>query len=106
MGTIKIRVVYIPYARYVDTATVIGHISAESFREAIIKMLGKIGMYADEDTVLEREQELGRELNQEELIDMLQAENGDGCDFIISIMNEDTGEKYLEADPGLEEWTI
>lgn len=106
MEEIKIRVVYIPYARYVETATVIGHITAASFRDAIIKLLGKIGMYADEDTILDREEELGREMTQTELLDMLQAENGDGCDYIVSITDEDTGEKYLETYPGLEEWSI
>lgn len=106
MENIKIRVVYIPYARYVDTATVIGHVNAESFRQAIIKLLNKIGMYADGETILEREEELGRVMTQEELIEMISAENGDGCDFIVSITNEQTGEVYLETDPGLEEWEI
>lgn len=106
MDKIKIRIVYIPYARYIETATVIGHITADSFRDAIIKMLDKLRMYDDEDTILKREEKLGREMTQQELIDMLIEQNGDGCDFIISIMNETTGEKYLNTDPGLEEWTI
>lgn len=102
----KIKVVYIPYSRYEETAPKIGHITADSFREAIIKMLGKVLMYTEEETILEREEELGREMTQEELIDMLQAENGDGCDFITALINEDTDEVYLEADSGFEEWSI
>lgn len=106
MEDIRIKVVYIRYTRYCEGPTVIGHVTAKSFREAIIKMLSKVGMYDDEDTILEREEELGREMTQDELINLLNGQNGDGCDFIVSLMNEDTGEEYLGADPGLEEWSI
>ena len=106
MENIKIRVVYIPYMRYEEGPVTNGHITAKSFREAILAMLEKVRMYADEESILEREEELGRQLDQDELMDIIASENGDGCDYIASIMNEDTHEEYLGVCPGLEEWTI
>lgn len=107
MSKIKLKVVYVPYRRYEESAPNIGHITASSFREAIIKMLTRVRMYADKDTIEEYEEELGRQMTQEELVDMLVAENGDGCDFIVALTNETTGESYMAATEfGFEEWTI
>lgn len=107
MGNIKIRVLYDPYRRYENVPPMIGHISAESFRQAIIKMLDKVNMYDDEYSILEREEELGRQMTQQELIEMLESQNGDGCDYIISLINETTGEVYMDCkELGFEEWSI
>lgn len=107
MSQIKLKVIYIPYRRYEDVLPNIGHITANSFREAIIKMLSIVGMYSDKNTIEAHEQEIGREMTQEELVDMLESENGDGCDFIITLMNETTGEEYIaQTEFGLGEWTI
>lgn len=107
MSTIKLRVVYTPYERYQETAPHIGHITATSFREAVLKMLTKVHMYMDKESVEEQEEELGRQLTQEEIIDLLVSENGDGCDCIHSLTNETTGEEYMEdTEPCFEEWEI
>lgn len=107
MNEIKLKVIYVPYRRYEDAAPNIGHITASSFREAIVKMLTKVRMYADKVTIEEYEKELGRQMTQNELVDMLYAENGDGCDFIVALTNETTGESYMAATEfGFEEWTI
>ena len=104
----KIRVLYIPYVRYEETSPVIGHITAASFREAFLKMLTKVRMYTDDDDILAEEEELGRELTQDELLNIIDSQNGDGCDCIISIINEETEEVYFEDGPeyGFEEWYI
>ena len=107
MSDIKLRVLYEPYPRYEVTVPKLGHITAKSFREAIIKMLSNVRMYDDEESILEREEELGRQMTQEELIDMLVSQNGDGCDYIIALENEDTKERYIDSDDvGFEEWSI
>lgn len=106
MEDTKIKVVYERYARHENLAPAIGHITAPTLREAIIKMLSKIGMYLDEEGIQEKEEELGREMTQEELIDELYMQNGDGCDYILSLTNEVTGEVYMESEEGFEEWTI
>ena len=106
MDNIKLKVVYEPYERFNQCGPKIGHITAPTFREAIIKMLSKVGMCLEEETLLEKEEELGREMTKEELIEALVEENGDGCDYIFSLTNETTGETYIEADEGFEEWSI
>ena len=107
MNSIKLKVVYEPYQRYQPACPRIGHITAKSFRQAVIKMLSRVRMYADEEVILEREEQLGREMTQEEMIEMLYAENGDGCDFIFSLTNETTGEVYMDCpDFGFEEWSM
>lgn len=106
MDNIKLKVVYEHYARGESSTVAIGHITAPTFREAIIKMLSVIGMYLDEEGIKEREEELGREMTQEELIDELAMQNGDGCDYIMSLINETTGEIYMEAEDCFEHWSI
>lgn len=104
MAQIKLKVIYEPYARYEPTYPVIGHITAGSFREAIIKMLDKVRMYSDGDEILEQEEELGRQMTQDELIDLLNQQNGDGCDYITSLTNELTGETYITESVPTDEW--
>lgn len=107
MSEVKIRVVYIPYERYNVTAPAIGHIKADSLKEAVIKMLSKVRVYIDEDSIVEEEQALGRSFTAQEIINAILGLNGDGCDYIASIQNEDTGEEYLkEEDVILNEWYI
>lgn len=107
MSAIKLRVLYEPYQRYESVCPCIGHITADSFRQAIIKMLSRVRMYVDEEVILEREEQLGREMTQQEIIDMLYSENGDGCDYIISLTNEVTGEVYMDGSNfGFKEWSI
>ena len=96
MDTVKLQVVYEPYTRYEMSSPKIGHITASTFREAIIKMLSRVEMYLDEESIKEQEQALGRELTQEELLDELTQQNGDGCDFIFQLSNEETGEIYIK----------
>ena len=107
MKPIRLKVVYEPYQRYEPSAPCVGHITANSFREAIIKMLDRVRMYLDPETIQEYEEEQGREMTQEELIRRLEMENGDGCDYIFSLSNEDSGEEYMSVDtPTFEEWYI
>lgn len=107
MSAIKLRVLYERYRRYEPMCPCIGHITSDSFRQAIIKMLSKVSMYANEEVILEREEQLGREMTQQEIIDMLYSENSDGCDYIISLTNEVTGEVYMDGSNfGFEEWSI
>ena len=106
MATVRLKVVYEPYQRYEPGAPCVGHITADSFREALIKMLSRVRMYTDEDSIQEREEELDREMTPEEIINQLKIENGDGCDYIFSLSNEDTGEEYISETPGFDEWFI
>lgn len=66
-------------------------------------MLQNIGVYVE--SVEEIKEEMEKEVTVEEVIDRIVAENGDGCDFVFSIKNDDTGESIYESDY-FEETTI
>ena len=97
--TIRIKVVYQRYERYQETPISEGHITAPDLRTAILALLDKIGMYADSEVVLELEEENGKKSTAEELIDnFICSVNGDGCDFVFNIKNEETGEIIFNSD--------
>ena len=95
----RIKVVYQRYARYRETTISEGHITAPDLRTAILALLDKIGMYADSEVVLELEEENGKKWTAEELIDkFICSVNGDGCDLVFNIKNEETGEIIFNSD--------
>ena len=97
--TIRIKVVYQRYERYQETPISEGHITAPDLRTAILALLDKIGMYADSEVVLEMEEENGKKWTAEELIDkFISRVNGDGCDFVFNITNEETGEIIFNSN--------
>lgn len=107
MSKVKIMVVYLPYERYTPTDPVIGHIEADSLKEAVIKMLSRVDVYVDEEILAEQEQTAGRSFTAQEIIDNIRTLNGDGCDYIVFIKNEETGEVYLQGDDSpLLEWYL
>lgn len=97
--TVRIKVVYQRYERYQETPISEGHITAPDLRTAILALLDRIGMYADSEVVLELEEENGKKWTAEELIDnFISSVNGDGCDIVFNIKNEETGEIIFNSD--------
>ena len=97
--TIRIKVVYQRYERYQETPISEGHITAPDLRTAILALLDRIGMYADSEEILALEEENGKKWTAEELIDkFISRVNGDGCDFVFNITNEDTGEIIFNSN--------
>ena len=95
----RIKVVYQRYERYQETPISEGHITAPDLRTAILALLDEIGMYADSEVVLELEEENGKKWTAEELIDkFICSVNGDGCDIVFNIKNEETGEIIFNSD--------
>ena len=95
----RIKVIYQTYTRYQEMPISEGHITAPDLRTAILALLDKIGMYADSEVVLELEEENGKKWTAEELIDkFISPVNGDGCDFVFNIKNEETGEIIFNSD--------
>lgn len=95
----KIKVTYQRYERYQETPITEGHITAPDLRTAILALLDEIGMYAESEDVLECEKENGKKWTAEELIDnFISSVNGDGCDFVLNIKNEETGEIIFNSD--------
>ena len=97
--TVRIKVLYQTYTRYQEMPISEGHITAPDLRTAILALLDRIGMYADSEVVLELEEENGKKWTAEELIDKFISQvNGDGCDFVFNIKNEETGEIIFNSD--------
>lgn len=105
----KIKVTYQRYERYQETPISEGHITAPDLRTAILALLDEIGMYVDSEEVLELEEENGKKWTAEELIDnFISSVNGDGCDFVFNIKNEETGEIIFNSNYNYEpvSWDI
>ena len=97
--TIRIKVVYQRYERYQETPISEGHITAPDLRTAILALLDRIGMYANSEEILALEEENGKKWTAEELIDkFISRVNGDGCDFVFNITNEETGEIIFNSN--------
>lgn len=95
----KIKVTYQRYKRYQETPISEGHITAPDLRTAILALLDNIGMYVDSEDVLALEEENGKKWTAEELIDnFISSVNGDGCDVVFNIKNEETGEIIFNSD--------
>ena len=95
----RIKVLYQQYKRYQETPISEGHITAPDLRTAILALLDEIGMYVDSEEVLELEEENGKKWTAEELIDkFICSVNGDGCDIVFNIKNEETGEIIFNSD--------
>lgn len=95
----KIKVTYQRYERYQETPISEGHITAPDLRTAILALLDRIGMYVHSEDVLEVEEESGKKWTAEELIDnFISSVNGDGCDVVLNIKNEETGEIIFNSD--------
>ena len=95
----RIKVVYQRYRRDQETLISEGHITAPDLRTAILALLDKIGMYVDSEDVLEQEEENGKKWTAEELIaNFISPVNGDGCDFVFNITNEETGEIIFNSN--------
>lgn len=97
--TVRIKVVYQRYERYQETPISEGHITAPDLRTAILALLDRIGMYADSEEILALEEEDGKKWTAEDLIDkFISRVNGDGCDFVFNITNEETGEIIFNSN--------
>lgn len=98
-STVRIKVLYQTYTRYQEMPISEGHITAPDLRTAILALLDRIGMYADSEVVLELEEENGKKWTAEELIDIFISQvNGDGCDFVFNIKNEETEEIIFNSN--------
>ena len=89
----KYRVIYLEYERFQSPAVRIYHIEASTLRNALIQLFE---MWWDDEEYsysLYEAENYGRELTDTEMIQELQQR--DECD-LVSIMNEDTGEEYVQ----------
>ena len=95
----RIKVVYQRYERYQETPISEGHITAPDLRTAILALLDRIGMYVHSEDALEAEDASGKKWTAAALLDnFICSVNGDGCDVVCNIKNEETGEIIFNSD--------
>ena len=96
-----IEVKFEPYTRYGYEPIKTGRVSGKDLLDALLKMTDKMRLYINSDYVDDYEEDYGVKLTPEALLERIEEENGDGCDFIYYIKNLTTGEMLF--DSGYEE---
>lgn len=96
LSGVHLTVVYEKYERYGMGCTTILHVAADTVLNALDKMVGRMGLYFDSISELEEDMEEAATVS--DVIERIEAENGDGCDYVFLIRNDDTGEVYLDTE--------
>lgn len=93
----RIECLYEVYDRTPNANT--NHITIEgsSLRVCLMKLLDIVHMYSEPDDILDEEEETGIKLTPEDILERIESQNGDGCDFIFYIKDEITGELLLDS---------
>lgn len=90
--TTELEVFYDAYRGYTTLPNRKIKVKGSSLLDALRKMCDKLTLYlTSEDIDLD-------DMTPSEIIDRIESENGDGCDFIMYIKNLTTNELLLEAD--------
>lgn len=97
---VKLKVEYYPYDRYSSTGLKRATVSGEGLRYALANMVDHMLLYLDSDQIYDED------MTADEIIQSIESSNGDGCDYIISLINLNTGETLIEApdDYDDEDW--
>lgn len=90
---VKLQVEYAPYDRYggeqgLKKATV----SGVDLLDALKKMSDHMALYVDSYTIEEED------MTAQDVINNIERNNGDGCDYIVSLTDLNTGEVLVSAD--------
>lgn len=67
-------------------------VTGETEQEAFINLLDHVGSYLSYEDIEDDD------MTTIEIIACLDSSNGDGCDFIVFLKNETTGEVYFDGD--------
>lgn len=94
----RIEVMFEPYTRYGYEPIKTGRVSGKNLLDALLKMADKMRLYFDGDYADEYEEGHGVKLTAETLLERIEEENGDGCDFIFYIKNLTTGEMLFDSE--------
>lgn len=79
-------------------------ISGKTLRSCLLSAFDKLQLYSDANDIIEEETEEGKKYSDDELLDILIEQSGDGSDYIFTIKDLDTG-KILYTDGGPDEDT-
>lgn len=103
--TVCLEIWYQRYDRYSPGGICQGRAYANDTKQALLALIDEINVYIDSETIEKMEEEKGGELTVDEIIDILDSTNGDGCDLIIKLWDT-ISEKVYISDAGWSSWTI
>ena len=86
----KYRIKFEPYERYTSSGVKTATFTAPNLFEALCKVCDKLLLYFNREDIEEEGYTV------EDILNRLHSENGDGCDFIISIENISTGKTIFD----------
>ncbi len=90
---VKLLLEYEPYERYGgSTGLKRVTIRGNDLLDALTKMVDHLLLYVDREIIEEED------YTAEDIIQSIQASNGDGCDYIVLLQNQTTGEVYIESE--------
>lgn len=72
------------------------HASGDTFRLAILKLLGRIDIFV-KDLIEENEEDLGRELTEDEVYDLIEDQSGYGCECIHFLKDTVSGKVFISC---------
>ena len=96
MSKIKLECILEEYLRYEHGSIYRVVAEGATTRKALLKLLDNIGMYTNSESILEMEEEQQRKFSVKEIINIIENENGDGCDFIFVLRNMSNGKNYIQ----------
>lgn len=87
-----LELMYKPYERYGGSGGLRkAKISGNDLLDALSKMVDKMALYFSSEDIEDEE------MTAQDVLDRIESENGDGCDYIVSLKNLTTGEQLIEA---------
>ena len=101
---VNLEVMFQTYERYEDGLIRIGRAHGNDLKEALLNMVlrGRVGTYifpeySDEEDLADK--------TAEDILEELEAENGDGADYIFYIKDIDSGKYLFGENIEVEDWT-
>ncbi len=76
-------------------------IEGKTLRSCLLEAYDRLGLYEEaEDVIYDEVNEIGHRLSDDELLERMIDQSGDGSDYIFSIINLDTNQKIYDSGDG------
>lgn len=98
MANARIECIYDVYDRTPSINTHKIFVEGSSLRVCLMKLLDIVKMYTTPDDILDEEEETGVKLTPADIISRIDEQNGDGCDFIMYLADDITGEVLISNE--------
>ena len=88
----KNTILYVKYEDYPDGNVKEAEIEGTDITDALTKLVGSLLVYLDTDQIADDN------MTSDDIIHELGLRNGDGCDYIIELVNKSTGDTLMEYE--------